>query len=1428
MGVWRSLSFVTLLVLAFMSSARSTEYDMLVPTTASSSPQVRTRVAELKRHAWNAHVQTVQVREDLISAATPRLRIALDDGRRIEFGQTRFETNSDGTVVWYGEIAKPDRGYPISSPTSDPLNRVLLVRHGHNVVGTINVAGQLYELDTLGQGLHVLARVNADRLPNGDDSPRAPVVPYPKATTPGSDAASTIRVLTVASRNVAESGFDVVAKSAEYVAYTNQTFRDSGIQIVLENAGGRVAEDYDEAIDENTEEGFGMVLAMLARISTRSEPTLGAPTRQWRNDLRADLVLGVTRANHGYQLCGFSGGISSGFAAMKMNCGARTWAHELGHNLGAHHENVSHPDFPGGRGHCLEGSTRWYATIMAISCALPQTKLAYWSTPLIQYDGMPLGIAGQKDNARVLNQTRHHVAEYYPAPGEPTSPNVVAVALPATVAGMSRVRLSASGTSNPVDSALQYHWTQESGPSAVIEDERAVTTYAELPAVTEATAFTFRVRVTNDEGNHSDRVLSIQAQAADTMLPCAGLPVWRIEQAYHPGQWVARLGSAYQARFGSRDLPPELHVGPAPSPWETRRDCSVAIAPTIGLKGPAVVAAGAEASLDAGDSHSHYQGATLRFEWTLPADYAAEAVDQPVLQFTAPPLSSPRQDTIGLRVSDARGHAQQQHSLTVRPGAVNRPPTGTLQPSDHDPLYRESGPLQAVLLTAQADDPDGDSLTYEWELPPGWVDASSSDGQPNVRRYDLPTVNEFTAYTPAVTVRDSHGDAIRLSRNVVVYPKGMLSLPRANIRVPDSAVGTQLVHLDARASSSTNPGALLRLELVPPLPGGFEIVEREDLGLRLRTPVVSAPTEYRLTARVHDGMLASNPTVRRLNVVPSTSNVPTTGTLEAAVADAARLILATATTQDPDDEAGAGLTFDWAPLFGVMPLVQNNPHYAYYDIPIVAEPTQATIRLRVTDSANNVLELDTEVTLPPPPGGVPPPVPPQVEVTGPMNALPGAVVPLRAGGHSDNFGAAPLVFTWEGPDDLDYTADGALLHFTAPAVPGETEYDFTVTASDGVMSAVTTHTVHVLSPDGNRRPRGTLLASPTAPAGQPLQFTALVSDPDGDPITYHWVRPAGWTGAENEETAVWAPPAVAQDTPATIAVNVEDDKGGLLALSSPIIIVASAAPMAHIEGSHEVGAGQALALSARASTGTALRFEWSAPGFDPASSTDEAPIFTAPGGVGVYPIQLRVIDGAQRSHDVTHEVTVGSPDTVAPARPTGLQLVGEPATSTISLDWNDASDNIGVVGYQVSSGSTPITDVPSSEAQLVNLAPDTLYLLNVVARDAAGNTSPRSASLSVRTLADTQPPTMPVNLRVMDRDARTITVSWDAATDDGALRDYRVYRNDILQGNLTGTSFTYDDLLPGTGYRLKVVARDASGNVSEGAVITAETLPAGK
>ncbi|HEX6074673.1 MAG TPA: glycosyl hydrolase family 18 protein [Micromonosporaceae bacterium] len=79
---------------------------------------------------------------------------------------------------------------------------------------------------------------------------------------------------------------------------------------------------------------------------------------------------------------------------------------------------------------------------------------------------------------------------------------------------------------------------------------------------------------------------------------------------------------------------------------------------------------------------------------------------------------------------------------------------------------------------------------------------------------------------------------------------------------------------------------------------------------------------------------------------------------------------------------------------------------------------------------------------------------------------------------------------------------------------------------------------------------------------------------------------------------------------------------------------------------------------------------------------------------------------------------------------------------------------------------------------------------------------------------DTTPPSAPASLRSTGTTSSSVSLAWNASTDNVGVTGYEVYRGTTKVATVTGTSHTDTGLAASTTYSYTVKARDAAGNVS--------------
>ncbi len=182
-------------------------------------------------------------------------------------------------------------------------------------------------------------------------------------------------------------------------------------------------------------------------------------------------------------------------------------------------------------------------------------------------------------------------------------------------------------------------------------------------------------------------------------------------------------------------------------------------------------------------------------------------------------------------------------------------------------------------------------------------------------------------------------------------------------------------------------------------------------------------------------------------------------------------------------------------------------------------------------------------------------------------------------------------------------------------------------------------------------------------------------------------------------------------------------------------------------------------------------------------------------------------------------------DVNPPSAPTDFRTEFTTTTSAI-LVWNASSDNVGVTSYGIYDAGVRILETPEPKQALTGLACGTTYYYLVDAADGAGNRSAKvPATITTLACTDSQPPTKPAPVTVLDATPSAVTVSWPTATDNVGVDHYNVYRGAAPVAETTSTSTTVTGLSCGTSYSIGVNAEDGAGNASDMASTVAQTDP---
>lgn len=172
-------------------------------------------------------------------------------------------------------------------------------------------------------------------------------------------------------------------------------------------------------------------------------------------------------------------------------------------------------------------------------------------------------------------------------------------------------------------------------------------------------------------------------------------------------------------------------------------------------------------------------------------------------------------------------------------------------------------------------------------------------------------------------------------------------------------------------------------------------------------------------------------------------------------------------------------------------------------------------------------------------------------------------------------------------------------------------------------------------------------------------------------------------------------------------------------------------------------------------------------------------------------------------------------DTEKPSAPSNLTFAST-VFSKVDLSWNASTDNVGVTGYNVYQDGELVAISDSTSYTVTRLKGSTTYTFSVKAIDRAGNISDESNSVIVTTgeSDDKTPPAAPTGLKA-GAGVTSVSLTWNESTDENGVAGYNIYRDGILAGTSTKTSFIVPGLESNATYTFTVSAFDDANNESE-------------
>ena len=414
----------------------------------------------------------------------------------------RLAGPAPGNFTWIGHI----EGIEHSGVT-------LVVKKNKVLVGNINIRDGLYQVRYAAADVHAIRENDEQGLP-----PHADPIPVnlteaseihtaaSAIAAEGTDDGSRIDVMVVYTPAAAASGILAMEALIDLaVEETNTAFATSLIATRLRLV-------HTAQVNHVESGNMGTDLSRL-----RSQGEIGEymdEVHTWRDLYNADQVTLIEASGNYCGIAYLMSDVSPGFApyafgVVHKSCatGNFTFGHELGHNLGSHHDRAnasSSAAYPYSYGY--QAPDKAFRTIMAYNSGCGCPKIQAYSNPDVWSGGQPTGIdyesdpANSADNTRSINSAAYTFANFWVSTDKPTDPPPASTGLTATAVSDTQINLA--WTDNAVnESGFEVERLPEGGTWAQVAVVGANSQFYPNTGLQPSSSYSYRVRAFNVVGN---------------------------------------------------------------------------------------------------------------------------------------------------------------------------------------------------------------------------------------------------------------------------------------------------------------------------------------------------------------------------------------------------------------------------------------------------------------------------------------------------------------------------------------------------------------------------------------------------------------------------------------------------------------------------------------------------------------------------------------------------------------------------------------------------------------------------------------------------------------------------------------------------------------------------------------------------------------